>query len=341
MPQTTKESMFPAGVDSNPNDIQRWSRNLISAEDQRILQVRSNTQGLIQTVGNLGLVAIFSFISLYNPSQAIRIIARCTAAFFAAFLFNALHECVHNTAFKTKFVNQVVGEFCGFLMTRPLHHYTYYHYAHHKYTGDTQRDPELQYSFIDPKVDSIPSYLFYLSGLNFWIDRFTTLIRHGVLKLYLARETYILPGVHQDKVTFEARCFLAGYCLIGAAAYYNPALREIIVWGWIAVFAIGAPVLNFFLIAEHTGCTQNEHMLKNTRTTTTIWIYRRLAWNMSYHAEHHIFPYVPFFQLGNLNKKLTALGEKPSGCIPSGDSGYLAFHFALIKGFLKSNTKNS
>ena len=37
MPQTTKESMFPAGVDSNPNDIQRWSRNLISAEDQRRL----------------------------------------------------------------------------------------------------------------------------------------------------------------------------------------------------------------------------------------------------------------------------------------------------------------
>lgn len=65
-------------------------------------------------------------------------------------------------------------------------------------------------------MDSIPSYLFYLSGINFWIDRFTTLVRCGVLKMYLPRESYILPGVHQVKVTLEARCFIAGYCAVAA-----------------------------------------------------------------------------------------------------------------------------
>lgn len=43
------------------------------------------------------------------------------------------------------------------------------------------------------------------------------------------------------------------------------------------------PALRFYLVAEHTGCQQGAHMLRNTRTTNTYGWYRFLAWNMVSH----------------------------------------------------------
>jgi fatty acid desaturase len=38
-------------------------------------------------------------------------------------------------------------------------------------------------------------------------------------------------------------------------------------------------------------------MLKNSRTTRSLALVRRLAWNMPYHAEHHAYPWLPFHAL--------------------------------------------
>jgi hypothetical protein len=59
---------------------------------------------------------------------------------------------------------------------------------------------------------------------------------------------------------------------------------------WLLPSLLGQPFLRFYLIAEHNGCKTGENMLNNTRTTVTYWWYRRLAWNMPYHAEHHAYP---------------------------------------------------
>eukprot|EP01092_Planopodium_desertum_P003156 TRINITY_DN15417_c0_g1_i1.p1 TRINITY_DN15417_c0_g1~~TRINITY_DN15417_c0_g1_i1.p1 ORF type:complete len:146 (+),score=0.09 TRINITY_DN15417_c0_g1_i1:50-439(+) len=73
---------------------------------------------------------------------------------------------------------------------------------------------------------------------------------------------------------------------------------------WLLPSLLGQPFLRFYLLAEHTGCTTGPNMLSNTRTTNTTWFYRKLAWNMPFHAEHHSFPAVPFYQLDKLHHKL-------------------------------------
>jgi fatty acid desaturase len=45
-------------------------------------------------------------------------------------------------------------------------------------------------------------------------------------------------------------------------------------------------------------------MLENTRTTYTNPAIRFLAWNMPYHAEHHIFPAMPFHRLPEANRMI-------------------------------------
>jgi fatty acid desaturase len=47
-------------------------------------------------------------------------------------------------------------------------------------------------------------------------------------------------------------------------------------------------------------------MLRNSRTTRSTALVRRLAWNMPYHAEHHAFPAVPFHRLPEVNRRLAA-----------------------------------
>jgi fatty acid desaturase len=51
------------------------------------------------------------------------------------------------------------------------------------------------------------------------------------------------------------------------------------------------------LIAEHTGCSESSDGLSNTRTTLAYAPLRRLMWNMPFHAEHHLYPAIPFHLL--------------------------------------------
>jgi fatty acid desaturase len=64
-------------------------------------------------------------------------------------------------------------------------------------------------------------------------------------------------------------------------------------------------------------------MLKNSRTTTTNWPLRRLAWNMPYHAEHHAYPALPFHALPAAHR---ALAPRIAVQAP----GYIAVHRDII-----------
>lgn len=109
---TAKKSVFSTGVDSNPNDVQRRSRNLISAEDQRALQVRYNTQGLVQTIG---------YVSLYNPSQAVRIVARLLRSVLVQ--RSARMRPRHGLQDQAHEPSRRGAKSAGPLMTPPVHHY--------------------------------------------------------------------------------------------------------------------------------------------------------------------------------------------------------------------------
>jgi fatty acid desaturase len=64
-------------------------------------------------------------------------------------------------------------------------------------------------------------------------------------------------------------------------------------------------------------------MFLNTRTTFTNRLVRFLAWNMPYHAEHHVFPAVPFHKLPDLHR-LTRAHLGPTA------EGYAAFSRAYL-----------
>ena len=101
-------------------------------------------------------------------------------------------------------------------------------------------------------------------------------------------------------VRYEAQ--LAAY---GAAIAISLATRStFFLYYWLLPAILAQPLLRLLLIVEHTGCSQDPNGLTNTRTTLTAWPVRLFMWNMPYHAEHHLYPSIPFHQLPAAHMKL-------------------------------------
>ncbi len=58
-------------------------------------------------------------------------------------LFGAMHESVHYGSFKTRWMADVLAFFSGAAILNNAGFYRHYHLAHHRYTQDPERDPEL------------------------------------------------------------------------------------------------------------------------------------------------------------------------------------------------------
>jgi fatty acid desaturase len=101
--------------------------------------------------------------------------------------------------------------------------------------------------------------------------------------------------------------------------------RPLFVTYWLLPLAAAQPLLRAILMAEHTGCSEDDNPLTNTRTTYTIFPVRFLMWDMPYHAEHHRYPALPFFVLAPVHEQFGP------GLAHVARDGYLGFHVALIK----------
>ena len=97
---------------------------------------------------------------------------------------------------------------------------------------------------------------------------------------------------------------------------------------WVVPQAIGQVFLRLYLLTEHTGCEETPNGLANTRTTLTNGVMRLAMWNMSYHAEHHLYPSIPFH-------RLPAAHAAVRGRLGVIQDGYARWHAAYLGDILR------
>jgi len=305
---------------------------------------RSDVEGLKQTAFHVGCMICTGVIirisfSAYNayPSSfplMVVVMALLLHGYVLSFLFMPLHEFVHMTGFKTPLLNRLGGFITGLATLRPPFHYKLYHFAHHRHTGNNQKDPELSDSLLDPKIESLRGYLLYLSSFPFWTSRFSTVFRHAVhgpASIDPQAEHFISTDDQKEIIVGEARVILGVYALLALASFYYRS--SALLFYWVIPTIIGQPFLRYYLLAEHTGCQLGNNMMTNTRTTKTYDFYRKLAWNMPYHAEHHAWPSVPFHHLPFVHTLVNGASLEHSGCSPDGTGGYSGVHMGVLKEF--------
>lgn len=206
------------------------------------------------------------------------------------FLFTLEHECTHQTPFASPALSEWVGGICGLILLLPFTWFRYFHLAHHRYTNDPERDPELSNG---PKPKTRAGFALHVSGWSYWRGVIWQLLINAAGRA----DADYLPKSALPRITAEARWMLLTYTL----AFSTLLLSPLLLWLWIVPMLLGQPFLRLYLLAEHNRLPYVANMLENTRTTYTNAAIRFLAWNMPYHAEHHAAPQVPFHQLPKLN----------------------------------------
>ena len=289
----------------------------------RVLSGRSDAKGFAHLAKHMAILAVTgTLVWLTSGVWWLMPPAMVIHGIVVAFVFTGHHEMIHRTAFKSRRLNDGISFITGFLVFYPAYYFRLFHFAHHRFTQDPERDPELA----APPPRSAGAYVWWAIGFPYWYRRFGTSFIHaftGRAKQPFVRESEVAECVA------EARWMWAGYGAIIAASLVLQSWAAVIYW--IGPILLGQPFLRLYLMAEHTGCANGPDMIANTRTTLTNPIIRLIAWNMPYHTEHHVYPSVPFHALPALHEEL-----KPHLRVV--EPGYLAVHRGLFRRLERGKT---
>lgn len=303
---------------------------ILSVQELNALNQKSNLKGFLQLAAHLAVMAGSGYLWAVNlphfdDRPYLALPALVIYGFSFAIMFAPLHECSHRTAFANNQMNDAVAWLAGLFSFYNSTFYRLYHKWHHRYTQLPGKDPELS----DRKPENLREYLIELSGINWWIGKLRGHFKTAIGKL---EDCPFIPESSRAAVIRSTRIQLLIYGMAIAISVYVQQPWFLIYW--VLPLAIGQPILRAIMLAEHTDRPNTDNMLTNTRTTLTLAPLRFMLWNMSFHAEHHLYASIPFHRLAAAHEKLGSHFD----CV---ENGYINVHRKIIAKFDKTPEKSA
>lgn len=287
---------------SQENEVQKFSE-------------KSDIKGFVKLAQHIGALIVTGQSLLFIENSVLFGALLIFHGLLLAFLFCPLHEATHLSAFKTKKYNDLTATVCGFLTANSRHFYKYFHFAHHRFTQDLAKDPELAIS----KPETVFEYAIWISGWHYWRGKLGAMISFAISGT--AKASYI-PKSKEKIIIRECRYTVIGYVLI--VAIFSVVSPLLLMTLWVGPIIIGQVFLRLYLLAEHHNCKNGPGMLEKVRPIKAGNFINWLAWNMPFHTEHHLFPSVPFYALpkvhSRVHQSLKNLG-----------SSHVAFNIGYVK----------
>lgn len=294
------------------------AERVLSAAELRPLQGRSDARGAARLALHLGLIGATGWL-VAIASGWLLLPAMIMLGIAQVALFAPAHETMHQTAFAARRANAIVGWFAAAPSLLNAQFYASFHNAHHRHTQIEGADPELDTA----PPNSLRGYALRIFGVPYWRLRLRVIADcwRGDLSRY--------PYVSAAAAPRIIRSVRAMTVVLGGGAF---AFAALLGWAtpflyWIGPQLLGQPILRAYLLAEHTGCTLDRNGLTNTRTTLTNAAVRLLMWNMPYHAEHHLFPSIPFHRLADAHVLLR-------GRLRHVQPGYARWNAGFLRGLI-------
>eukprot|EP00419_Tripos_fusus_P003562 CAMPEP_0172675046 /NCGR_PEP_ID=MMETSP1074-20121228/13060_1 /TAXON_ID=2916 /ORGANISM="Ceratium fusus, Strain PA161109" /LENGTH=407 /DNA_ID=CAMNT_0013492493 /DNA_START=49 /DNA_END=1272 /DNA_ORIENTATION=+ len=256
--------------------------------------------------------------------------------------FAMQHECLHLTAFRTRILNYIFGILGCVPALSFFEHELLMHKDHHTYTGDLKRDSELLSVPLGGVADTlrpvvaenihsaavanrvagfkkVPNSRFeyieaYVRLDRYLLTKLKRLIRcaFGQAVDYSGKRWALptpagdadVPGTPANKLQRAARLHLL-LALGTISLWATIGDMRAMLWCWMLPMLVGPAPLYFVQLHEHADCALDpSNGLTNTRTTLTSGFVSYVMWEMGYHAEHHLYPFFPFYQLPKAHKYL-------------------------------------
>jgi len=296
----------------------------------------SDFAGFVQLAYHVGCALIGAFV-IHKSMQAgctLGVVAgEVMLGFVSSFYFMGFHELIHNTAFRTKWINTAIAKVVGVFIFRGADWFWCFHWLHHRYTQDPEKDPELSggsSDLFDPSK-SVFAYMRFLTGWPFGFERLFKMVK---MALGVTVDPWVVEAGMEKEVRRESAIYVLCYIALFGGAVLNESVRTVVVFYWLLPHILGSGHLRFYQFAEHRACETGKYTDLDawgaSRTTSTWFFYRRLAWNMPYHIEHHTWPTVPFHLLPDVHERIKD-NQPENRCLIGGDGGYLSIHRDFLR----------
>ena len=299
----------------NPNIS--WYRTPLEAGVLAGLMKRSDLKGWLQTLAHLGLfflTATLAYLAYLNlnttnwpwsiPLLLVALFIHGTIGPFMGLI--AIHELQHRTVFRSRKLNEFFERLYAFISWSDFIWYQRSHTLHHQATCYADFDGEVVLP-VRFSLRRIPVWLGLLAWnpANTWA-RLKLVWRHARGDIRGDWDNHVLPESDtalRRRHQAWARILLIGHGLLALVFVLSGH------WFLIVVFSIGTQYCTWlgFLcgVAQHYGLNSDIPDFRfNSRTFTCSWLPAFYYWNMQHHIEHHMYPAVPFYNLGKLRRAI-------------------------------------
>lgn len=282
-------------------DIQEpdWYVVPLERQDLRLLQRRTNLDGLLRLFAYLALLALFAGLCVAGLGLGWTVLFFILYGCVFTYSDSIEHETHHRTAFRSTWLNETVHWVAGVLTFKEAVRDRWVHARHHTYTYYRGTDLEIEWEKPPRLWLVIVNTLFRVQGTFTNMSYTVQDALHPLVPVSKATRICVPPNQYR-KVVWSARAQLACYlAVIGLAIGLHS-------W-WPILFLFGARMLEMYTgvvsAVHHGGLAENVPDWRlNTRTVLVNPVTRLLHWNMNYHVEHHMYPTVPFHALPRLHE---------------------------------------
>ncbi len=315
----------------------KWYRSPVEPEVLHKLLQRSDLSAWLQTLGVIAYLAVTAGLTYYffvHQMWALFAVALFAYGTYACFLGSACHEFVHGTVFKTKWLNRFFLYFFSIINMFNHEEYLLSHTYHHRYTlhpdGDREvvlpQSPVIRGLFV---VQMFTLNLFGGPGAEGLYQRGRATIQTAFGKLpdmdalgepidnqqqeWLAA-LYATHPEERWKAVRWARIILLFHAavIVLAVVFQLWLLPVFITLSRILANWLKAPAV--FL--QHAGLRDNvADFRKCTRTIKLDPVTSMMYWHMNWHVEHHMYQWVPCYNLRRLHQAIAFDLPEPRGLL--------------------------
>ncbi len=282
--------------------------NILTPEELASVRQRSDVMGLWGVVSCWAMVFFAMALFAQYPNPLTFLLGVVVIGGRQLGMAVLMHDAAHGIMCESKSLNDFLGRwFAGNPIGVSLDGYRPYHLKHHRHTQQAE-DPDLPLSAPFPitKKSLRRKIIRDLTGQTFFKQR------RAQIKNAMGDQSWSLS---KRAGWFTSR--LGGFVLTNAIL-----LAILMASGhWYLYFVLWLlPMATFNMlitrirnIAEHAVVPDNDDVFRNARTTKTNLITQVLLapYNVNYHVEHHLFMWVPWYNLAKLHKILLAKGYGP------------------------------
>lgn len=284
-------------------------KTIFSPEEWRGLTARSSWRGMGLVAHAWGTIAAAIALVTLWPNPLTWLIAVMVVGNRQLGLAILMHEAAHGGLHRNQAVNDWVGQWlCAVPVGADLASYRSYHLQHHKFTQQPE-DPDLSLSAPFPitRDSYLRKAIRDLTGQTFVKQRlplFLSLFKRGNRDEAVTHGSFVATGRDKMLRFLGVNALLFALSWLAGAGIWFVGVWLVAMATWLSL------VTRIRNIAEHACTSTGDDPFSHARTTLANPLERLLIapyW-VNYHAEHHLFMYLPCYRLPQAHRLLADKG---------------------------------